>query len=310
MFDSIESDQWEDYVKLLYKDDRHMRDAAFEVATQTGMLDYTTRLMWRDGSLHWVRIKGNLTFDANGTPVRIRGIAQDITDQKELEAQKDSFLGIASHELKTPVTSIKAYAQVMELQFRKSGELMYAEMMGRIDKQINRLNFLISDLLDVTKIKSGKLQLNITEFDFDLLAREVVDDMQRISTRHTIIKRLNFGKMVSADRDRLNQVITNLISNAIKYSPNASQIKVYTQEEDGQVKLCVQDYGIGIREEMRDRVFEQFYRAGGNVEHKYPGLGLGLYISSEIVKRMNGRIWVEPGEEQGSIFSFTLPILK
>ncbi|RYY63157.1 MAG: PAS domain S-box protein [Chitinophagaceae bacterium] len=308
IFDGLASDRASDYVAMLHQLDAAARLQSHELGRQTGAIDYTTRVTWRNGKVHWVRIKGIMTVDANKEPLRIRGIAQDITDLKELEAHKDSFLGIASHELKTPVTSIKAYAQVMEQQFRKTGELIYAQMMERIDKQVNRLNYLISDLLDVTKMNSGNLELNFTEFNPDELAREVVDDMQRISSMHTIILRTGFDSSIVSDRERLSQVLTNLINNAIKYSPGENRIWVYTQDLGGSLHVSVIDHGIGVREDQREQVFEQFFRVKGDRGHNYPGLGLGLYISAGIIKRMGGRIWVEPGKEKGSLFCFTVPV--
>ncbi|RYY56169.1 MAG: PAS domain S-box protein [Chitinophagaceae bacterium] len=296
-----------DYASMIHPDDLARREAAHKQSLETGALDYVARVLLKNGLVKWVRFKGLLSFDEAKKPLRLRGIAQDITDQKVLETQKDNFIGIASHELKTPVTSIKAYAQLMENEFRKNGEIMYADMMVRIDKQVNRLNFLISDLLDVTKVNSGKLAFNYTVFDLDLLVDEVGEDLQRISPKHTIIRKPGFYESIKADRDRLNQVITNLVSNAIKYSPGESQVRIESVREGDMAKICVTDYGIGVSAEMRERVFEQFYRVGAG-EHKYPGLGLGLYISSEIITRMGGRIWVEPGVEKGSVFCFTIPI--
>jgi len=298
----------EDYVSSLHPDDLPVRERAYFRANETGVLDYTARIIYKNSLIHWARIKGIMSFDENRRPLRLLGIVQDVTEQKELEYQKDSFLGIASHELKTPVTSIKAYAQVMEALFKRSGEEKYADMMSRIDKQVNRLNYLIADLLDVTKINSGRLEFNITRFDFNEMVEELTDDLQRISPNHAIRKDLRFRGFILSDRDRIIQVITNLVNNAIKYSPNASAINILTDQKDGEVTLCVEDYGIGIGRDKTEKVFEQFYRVSGTKEHTFPGLGLGLYISSEIIKRMGGRIWVNSVEGRGSKFCFSFPI--
>ena len=132
--------------------------------------------------------------------------------------------------------------------------------------------------------------------------------MQRTSTRHIIKKRLNFKRELIGDRDRIIQIVTNLLTNAIKYSPEANEIIVYTEDHKNAVQLCVQDFGIGISADKTDKVFEQFYRVSGTREYTFPGLGLGLYISAEIVKRLGGRIWVTSVEGKGSTFCFSIPV--
>ena len=224
------------------------------------------------------------------------------------QQQKDEFIGVASHELKTPVTSIKAYTQVLQKMLEKRGDIKEAEMIGRMDAQINRLTSLIGDLLDVTKINSGKLQFNYGEFDFNQMVKDLIEDLQRTTQKHTLIEKYADVGIVYGDKERLGQVITNLVTNAIKYSPHTDEIIISTSLKDDEVRLCVQDFGIGISKDKVDRVFEQFYRVSGDMQHTFPGLGLGLYISSEIIKREGGRIWVTSTEGKGSTFCFSLPV--
>ncbi len=271
--------------------------------------DIQYRTQGLDGIQRWIQAQGKAYFNEYNLPVRFSGIVFDITAHKILERQKDNFLGIASHELKTPVTSLKAYAQVLEAMFRKEGNEKAASMLSRMDQQLNKLTSLIGDLLDVTKFQSGKLQYNDTCFDFTQLGVEVVEELQRLTNRHKINSRFDGPAMVYADRERIGQVISNLLNNAIKYSPDADEIDITSTLEGDHLKVCVQDHGVGIDEADRERVFEQFYRVSGDIEHTFPGMGLGLYICSEIVRREGGRIWVEnskPGE--GSTFCFTLPL--
>jgi PAS domain S-box-containing protein len=246
--------------------------------------------------------------NAEGEVYAILHAAMDVSKQVPLQQQKDEFLGIASHELKTPVTSIKAYAQVLEKMIRNEGDEKKAGMVRKMDLQLNRLTGLIGDLLDVTKIQSGKMTFNPTRFDFDLAVNEIVEEMQHITSQHRIKTKLNTNSMVYFDRERIGQVITNFLSNAIKYSTDAHQIDVNTYIQDNEVVLSVHDYGIGISKELQHLVFDQFYRVGGYLQHTYPGLGLGLYISSEIIKNEGGRIWVESEEGEGSTFCFALKI--
>ena len=247
--------------------------------------------------------------NAEGKVYAILHAATDVTNLVQLQNQKDEFLGIASHELKTPVTSIKAYTQVLERMIRKDGDEKKANMVHKMDIQLNRLTGLIGDLLDVTKIQSGKMAFNPVQFDFDNLVSEIIDEIQHTTSQHQIKFELKSNASVYADKERIGQVITNFLSNAIKYSNDAESIDVEGYVADQEVILSVRDYGIGISQNLQHLVFDQFYRVGGKLQHTYPGLGLGLYISAEIVKNEGGRIWVESKEGQGSTFYFALKTL-
>jgi PAS domain S-box-containing protein len=287
-----------------------------EKAAEKFLRDFTNRTFYEvefrinhtDGTIHWCVATGRPQYASNGNFSGYIGACVDITEQKNLQQQKDDFIGIASHELKTPVTSIKAYTQVLERMLLKKGETKEAQMIGRMDGQLNRLTSLIGDLLDVTKINSGKLQFNDLDFDFDNNVKDIVEELQRTTDKHILIENLSAGRNVHGDKERIGQVITNLITNAIKYSPHADKIIIHTEVKNNEVVLCVEDFGIGIDEDKLNMVFEQFYRVSGDMQHTFPGLGLGLYISSEIIKREGGRIWVNSRPGQGSTFCFALPI--
>ncbi|MGZ5284409.1 MAG: ATP-binding protein, partial [Kaistella sp.] len=245
----------------------------------------------------------------NNEVVKWIGTSTNIHEFKNLVTQKDTFLGIASHELKTPLTSLKLYAQVLERMLKKSGDEKNAEFAKKMDLQVIKLTSLIGDLLDVTKINSGKIHLNNDVFDFEKLVQESVEEMQ-MSTLHQIeITTENVG-MVFADRERISQVITNLISNAIKYSPDAEKIMIEINGDGKEVIFTVKDFGIGMPVEKKDRVFEQYYRVSGDEQSTFPGLGLGLYIASQIVERSKGKIWVNSVLGKGSTFSFSLPVVE
>ena len=307
----LESHLGEGWLDAVLKDD-------IEQATNKFVHDYKDhrfhesqfRIKHHDGTLRWIVCTGNPQFNAKGQFTGYIGACVDISEQKQLQDQKDEFIGIASHELKTPVTSIKAYGQVLEMMFRKAGDDKKADMVVKMNNQVNRLSSLIGDLLDVTKIQSGRLQFNDTYFDFNQLVLDMVEDLQRTTTKHQILTELKPVGEVFADKDRISQVLTNLVTNAIKYSPDADKIIVKAEIENNEVVVCVEDFGIGIKEDAQNKVFEQFYRVSGDKQHTFPGLGLGLYISSEIIKREGGRIWVNSIQGKGSTFCFALPLKR
>lgn len=268
------------------------------------------RIKHTDGTLHWCILTGKPQYKNDGTFTGYIGACVDITEQKYMQQQKDNFIAIASHELKTPVTSIKAYTQVLERILRTKGDLTEAGMIGKMDKQIDRLISLIGDLLDATKINTGKLQFNDRAFDFDEMLTDLIEDLEHSSSTHHFTRKFLAKGFVFGDRERIGQVVTNLVTNAIKYSPNSKEIIIHSEIKNDEVHLCVEDFGIGIPERSLEKVFEQFYRVSGDMQHTFPGLGLGLYISSEIIKREGGTIWVNSIEGKGSTFCFSLPLYK
>lgn len=299
------------WTNLMHPEDLKTVLERWKLSLETGNPYQTEfRMMDKYGNYRWWLVRALALKDAKDKIIKWYGTNTDITDQKELERQKDNFLAVASHELKTPVTSIKAYAQVLEMMLNRAGDTKNALLMSKMDGQINRLNSLIGDLLDVTKINSGRLEFDNIPFDFNQMMLEIIEDMQLTSGSHQINHQLSFQRMVTGDRERIAQVVINLITNAIKYSPDANRIIIYTEDHDTEVQLCVQDFGIGLTRDKMDRVFEQFYRVSGTKEHTFPGLGLGLYISSEIIKQLGGKIWVNSVIGKGSTFCFSIPLIR
>lgn len=166
---------------------------------------------------------------------------------------------------------------------------------------------LIEDLLNASKVQRGKLEYELTKFDINEVVREIVESFQAISS-HKINVRGKARKKVVGDKDRIGQVVTNLISNAIKYSPKADKVNVVISQLKNKVKVSVQDFGIGISEDQQMKIFDQFYQVNNPHEKTYPGLGIGLYISYDIIKRHGGNIKVKSEQGTGTVFSFTLPL--
>lgn len=265
------------------------------------------RNLTKDGRVIWCEWFNSVLKDKEGNVKTIMSLVQDITEQKELEKQKDNFLSMASHELKTPVTTIKAYGQLAERMLEEKGDAEILNIIRRMGSQINKLTALIGNLLDFTKIQKGKLMYEEDFFDFNELVEEVIDDMQRTNGTHEIQKNAGTSAKIFGDKNKLSQVLNNLISNAVKFSPKADRIIVNTKLNNEGIELSVQDFGIGISPENQENIFQQFYRTTGNIQSTFPGMGIGLYICSEIITRLRGKIWVQSMTGKGATFYTWLP---
>ncbi len=226
---------------------------------------------------------------------------------KDLMKKKDEFMSIASHELKTPITSVKASLQVVKrLVVANEALSPVSPFVEKAANQVNKLTGIINDLLDVTKIQAGKLELFRTNFVLNDLITECIESCLLENNTHQIIVKTDEAFTIYADRNRIEQVICNLLTNAIKYSPVNTEVLVSLEQlKSRHVKVMVTDYGIGIPEDKIEEVFDRFFR----VEHtsqNFSGLGLGLYISSEIIKQHHGEIGAFSTLGQGSTFWFTV----
>ncbi|MEO8820723.1 MAG: PAS domain S-box protein [Ginsengibacter sp.] len=230
----------------------------------------------------------------------------ELLQSKLQEEKKDQFISIASHELRTPITTIKAYTQLSVSMCKEQDEKLKNNLI-KIDQYTNKLNFLLNELLDVSKINLGKLNLSLTEIDFSTFLPEVLNSIQNITATHNIILEENTKAHVIADPVRLEQVITNLISNSAKYSPGCNTILVKSALNQNEIVVSFTDYGIGIANEDIYKIFERFYRVKES-SHRFTGFGIGLYVSSEIIKQHNGKMWVNSEKNEGSTFYFSLPV--
>jgi signal transduction histidine kinase len=221
------------------------------------------------------------------------------------EAKKDEFFNMVSHEFKTPLTNIKAINQLLEKTTDCTNK-NYPFILNA-NNSIKRLEKLIEDLLDVTKINSGQIDLNVAAFYFaDALTNSIVN-VQLSATQHEILLDNSVKLLYTGDQFRIEQVLINLLNNAIKYSPNANKVLVKAKIEAGRIIVNVQDFGIGIAKEDLDQLFQRFYRVSKTAMN-YQGVGLGLYIASEIVKKHNGTFTIESEPGKGSSFCFSLPL--
>lgn len=255
-----------------------------------------------------VLLNGRKIIQKNQNQPMILLAIEDITEKKQLDRQKDDFISIASHELKTPVTSMKMYAQILQKHPLLTNDKTASDMLSKMDLQMNRLTELVASFMNVYKLGTGKIRLHKKHFELAELLAEVVANFQYTVTSHTVEQTGEQHATMFADRARINQVLVNLISNAIKYSPDADRVIVHLSKTEEKVTVSIQDFGMGIPKDEQSRIYERFFRAKGKKEGKIPGLGLGLFISAEVVKQHGGNLWVESTEQEGSTFYFTLPV--
>lgn len=260
-----------------------------------------------DKKIRLLQANGRVFYDRKGNPLSLNGTLRDITEQKKEEQRKDDFIGMVSHELKTPLTSLKAYLQILQRMDLPTKDPMSQNMLGKSVKQVQYMNSMINGFLNVSRLDSGQLHLIKTVFDFQSLFAEIEDEvLSTIKTHHFLFKAP--GKiMIHADREKIAQVLHNLVGNAVKYSPLRSTIKVDFSTNDNSLKVNVQDLGKGIAEEDQQRIFERYYRVKETSGGVISGFGIGLYLCREIIELHDGTIQVQSVKDEGSIFSFTLP---
>ncbi|HKS25357.1 MAG TPA: ATP-binding protein [Thermoanaerobaculia bacterium] len=227
---------------------------------------------------------------------------------EDLSRLKDEFLSIASHELRTPVTSIKGYTQLAKTLIRENDLATSEEYLDIALDQIDRMSRLILELLDVSRIETGRLEIRREPIPWASFVREVVHRHPAGSERTLHLSIPDITKEISGDRDRLEQVLGNLLENAAKYSPDGSDIYVHVEDRGDQIVTSVCDRGIGIPADELGQVFERFHRGRQVSSTNYGGLGLGLYITKQIVERHGGAIWVDSKERAGTTFYFSLPV--
>lgn len=252
-----------------------------------------------------IRIRKKVELDLRRKQVELQRI---IKREKRREKRKDEFIALASHELKTPITSLKIFTKGLERLLAKKGQTEVMPQLASMDKQLNRLSHLVNDLLDASRVKQGKLEYTMETFSLDMLIEEIINNIKRITSTHKIVFTHKAGKTVLGDRHKVEQVLINLITNAIKYSPEGDKVIIKSLQTGKKVLVSVQDFGIGIPGGQHKEIFERFYQVDSTVGKTYPGLGLGLYISSKIIERHHGKIWLESEEGKGSTFYFSLPV--
>lgn len=268
---------------------------------------FETKRLTKQGSLIDVSLTISPVKDKTGNIIGLSKIARDITDKKLEEQRKNDFVAIVSHELKTPLTSVKSYIQLALAKIKNQNDEFIENVLTRANIQTQKMSMMINDFLDVSRLEEGKMILNKSKFLLSKLIDDVVEEGALFAPTHLIEYQCEPGLIVYADRDKLFQVMNNLLSNAIKYSNPGTAIKIYCSIENDNVTVSFADKGIGISAEDQKHLFERFYRVSGEQLSNISGFGIGLYLVAEILKLHEREIGLQSTPGEGSVFSFTLP---
>jgi len=299
----------EEALRPTHPDDRQRLEGHVQACLQTGEpIDLERRIVQPDGTVVMTHTRGQVVADEQGAPARIIGTVQDITERHAAQRAKDEFTSVVSHELRTPLTSIRGSLGLLE-----SGVLGPLPEQGQRMVQIavantDRLVRLINDILDIERIESGQIDMHPASCDAGELIQQAIEAVASVAAEAQVTVTAGAEPLpLYADADRVIQTLTNLISNAIKFSPPGSRVHVSCTHHDGEVLFQVEDQGRGIPAENLESIFERFQQVNASDSRDKGGTGLGLAICRSIVEQHDGRIWAQSTPGQGSTFSFVLP---
>ena len=270
---------------------------------------FETKRKTKDNQVLDVSMTLSPIIDVTGSIVGMSKIIRDITERKLDQQRKNDFVAMVSHELKTPLTSILSYIQMLHTKAKKSGDDFGIHTLARTEAQTKRMTQMINDFLDIARLEDAKIQFSKIEFELETLIREVISEIQVIYTSHPIQFDACLGIKIYADRVKIGQVVTNLISNAIKYSSTGSDIIIRCELTGKQVEVSVTDHGVGISTENQEKLFERFYRVEDERIRNISGFGIGLYLVSEILRYHDATISVKSAIDKGSTFAFSMVVL-
>ncbi|RZM21237.1 MAG: PAS domain-containing sensor histidine kinase, partial [Pedobacter sp.] len=255
------------------------------------------------------RVVGKVKSGNQGKFTSVYAVLMDVSDQKRDEQRKNDFITIVSHELKTPLTSMKGYIQVLQLKAKKDGDSLPEKALSGAERQITKMTDMINGFLNVSRLESGKLLINFERQDLGALVQTEIEEYVTTISSHTIHAHCSPSLMVNADREKLGHVINNLIGNAIKYSSANTNVYIKCFKDLQNAVYSIKDEGMGIGAEDLPRIFERYYRVESSRMATVSGFGVGLYLSAEIIKVHGGKIWAESAPGEGSTFFFSLPLI-
>lgn len=308
IFNVVNPKSRSELLRFYHPEDLHLSAQAHVRAARDGKMLYEARIIHADQSVHWIKVQANVIYNSDGEASKLMGTILDISDSKRLQQQKDDFISIASHELKTPITSLKASLQLLMRMQDPSAGALFTRLLSQANRSMERINALVEDLLNVGTIGSEAVKLNKTTFTLKTLLDECCTHI-RESDRHELIFEGDALLQVTADENRIEQVVVNFVNNAVKYAPNSKKIYLIVDKQGDYAKVSVRDNGNGIPLEKQKLIFDRYVRADSN-SLQIAGLGLGLYISADIIHRHHGEIGVDSTPGQGATFWFTLPIVS
>lgn len=306
-FDETFEQAW---TNIIHPDDLAVTMEKFTHAIQTGgIFEIENRYKRNDGVYRWHLNRSIPLKNESEELLFWVGTATDIDDQRKSIEKKDEFIGIASHELKTPLTSLKAYLQLMTNYKREPVPQQVKSFIVKAESSLGKLQTLVNDLLDVSKIQAGKLYFSQSQIKVDELMSICAENAGYMFPDYNIHYKPGNEYLISGNLERLEQVLMNLINNAVKYSPLHKDIILAVEREEDNVKISVTDFGIGLSPEQQEKIFERFYRVDDK-NFMASGLGMGLYISMEIINNHKGKMRVESKINKGSTFYILLPLLS
>ncbi len=306
-FDYTGLRDWKTFTAIIHRDDRRSCFDQYQAILKSNDGgEFQVRGKRADGTYRWHLVRLMPILDEQKQIQLWVGTATDIQELRLLQEQKDDFISIASHELKTPITSLKASLQLLDRIKDKPTTNVLPILIAQANKSLNKVNTLITELLDASLVNKGQLHLNQQSFNMYQLINECCSDVH-LDDIYTFKLEGDEEVEVFADSIRIEQIVVNFINNAVKYAPKSTEIVIKIEKTANDVKVAVIDKGPGIPSEKIGHLFDRYYRAD-NSGSKYTGLGLGLYICSEIIKKHGGQIGVDSKLGVGSAFWFILPI--
>ena len=296
-------------LKLIPEDLQHEEPIILQQLRNGQKIDhYETIRRTADGRLINVSLTISPIRDSEGRVTGVSKIARDITEQKRNEERKNDFIGMASHELKTPLTSLTALVQVLQKKLKDTNDPFIPQALDKVNLQTKKMSSLINGFLNISRLESGKLEMLKEPFDLSELISEQLDEIKLTVNSHTFTFDPATPVTVEADREKIGSVISNLLSNAVKYSPRGKLVNISCTLQNDEAQVSVADEGMGIRPQDLPRIFDRYYRSDSEHTRHISGFGVGLYLSAEIIRRHEGRIWVESEKGKGSTFYFALPV--
>lgn len=259
-------------------------------------------------NVRWLKAAGKAYYTDQNTPLYLTGTLLDITEQRLNNLRKNDFIAMVSHELKTPLTSLKAYVQMLSKEAKESNNLFTETTFNRIDNQVKKMTNMINSFLTLSSLESGKIYLNKTNICLNEIIRGAAEEIMYVNRINHIVLIPCDPVIVNADHEKITQVIINLINNAIKYSPDNNLITITCGKEDNMGIVKVKDGGIGINATDLKKLFQRYFRVQTFANKTTSGFGIGLYLCTEIIERHGGRIWVNSEIGVGSEFCFNLPL--